>query len=293
LLWGSADRVASIVVLAVCAALGGLLARRTVSATATVCTILALAAEAAAVADTAGLARSDLPFAVLGVALATTPVAARRVAVEATGSALGALALVLTAPAPGRLALALAVTGVTALAVALRPDRRTAGTAAGVALLVAASWVWLTLHQVRTPEAYTAALAAVALTVGQVRYRKDASAGSWRAHGPGLTLALAPSTLALWSDGHWLRPLLLGVAALVVTAAGLRQRLRAPLVLGGATLLVTTLHELAPAVVQVLGLLPRWTVPAAAGLLLLVLGARYERRLHDARRLREAFRQYR
>ncbi|MER5642570.1 hypothetical protein ABT095_37250 [Kitasatospora sp. NPDC002227] len=290
LVWASADRGATVTALGICVVLGALLTWRVGTALAAT-TVLALAAEALAVADTAGLPAADLPFAVLAVAL---PAAALRyAAAEITGCLLTAAALIALAPEPGRLALALAVTGVAALALAIRPDRRTAGTVTGLGLLVAASWVWLTLRQVGIPEAYTAGLAVAALTAGHLRYRRDPAARSWPGHGPGLALALLPSTLALWADGHWLRPLLLGTAALAATAFGVRRRLQAPLVLGGGALLVTALHELAPAVVQVLGLLPRWAPLAAAGLLLLALGARYERRLHDARRLREAFRQFR
>ncbi|MEV4195128.1 SCO7613 C-terminal domain-containing membrane protein, partial [Streptomyces toxytricini] len=64
--------------------------------------------------------------------------------------------------------------------------------------------------------------------------------------------------------------------------------LQAPLLLGGACLAAVAVHELAPYVVQVAGLLPRWVLPALAGLLLLAVGATYEKRLRDARRLREA-----
>ncbi|WP_327412936.1 SCO7613 C-terminal domain-containing membrane protein [Streptomyces sp. NBC_01233] len=39
---------------------------------------------------------------------------------------------------------------------------------------------------------------------------------------------------------------------------------------------------------QVAGALPRWVPPALAGLLLLAVGATYEKRLRDARRLRDA-----
>ncbi|MEU0219177.1 hypothetical protein ABZ281_30605, partial [Streptomyces sp. NPDC006265] len=90
-----------------------------------------------------------------------------------------------------------------------------------------------------------------------------------------------------WADPHWTRPLLLGVAALLVTLLGARHHLRAPLVLGGAVLALVTLHELAPYVVQVTGALPRWAPPALAGLLLLALGATYEQRIRDVRRMRE------
>ncbi|BCK73528.1 hypothetical protein Srufu_074810 [Streptomyces libani subsp. rufus] len=87
-----------------------------------------------------------------------------------------------------------------------------------------------------------------------------------------------------------MRPLLLGAAALLATVAGVRTRLQAPLIIGGGVLMLVGLHELAPTVVQVFGLLPRWVPVAAAGLLLLLLGATYEKRIDEARRLRDTVR---
>lgn len=72
-----------------------------------------------------------------------------------------------------------------------------------------------------------------------------------------------------------------------MTLLGARFRLQALLVLGGSVLALDGLHELAPYVVQVVGALPRWLPPALAGLLLLAVGATYEQRLRDARRLRD------
>ncbi|MFC9331371.1 SCO7613 C-terminal domain-containing membrane protein [Kitasatospora sp. NPDC057015] len=302
LLWAPADRVATIAVLAVLAALSvtltvraapaptgrGLAVRPAVTAA---CALAALGAEAAAVTATAGFALPDVLLAVLGVAVASAPVAARTGgavsrAVERTGYVLGGLALVPMVTAPGRLAFALAVAGVALLGVALRADRRRAASVAATALLIAASWIRLALSGVGTPEAYTLSVAVAALVIGGLRLRRRPEAGSWTAYGPGLGLALAPSLPTMWVDGGWLRPLLLGSAALVVTVLGGRLRLQCPLVLGGGALLLVGVHELAPAVVQVLGLLPRWVPLALAGLLLLVLGATYEQRLRDARRLR-------
>ncbi|MFC9289668.1 SCO7613 C-terminal domain-containing membrane protein, partial [Streptomyces sp. NPDC057052] len=85
----------------------------------------------------------------------------------------------------------------------------------------------------------------------------------------------------------WPRPLRLGAAALLVTLLGARHRLRAPLVLGGSVLVLDALHELAPYLVQVADALPRWVPPALAGVLLLAVGATYERRLRDVRHVRE------
>ncbi|MET7443009.1 hypothetical protein ABZS63_39110, partial [Streptomyces sp. NPDC005568] len=144
-----------------------------------------------------------------------------------------------------------------------------------------ASW------DVGSPEAYTVPVTVPALILGAVRRRKDAGVSSWTAYGAGLSATLVPSLAAAWADAHWLRPLLLGAAALALTLLGARHRLRAPLVLGGAVLVLDALHELAPYIAQVADALPRWVLPALAGLVLLALGATYERRIRDARRVRE------
>lgn len=209
------------------------------------------------------------------------------VPVEVAGAAAGLLALALAVPDPPVLALVLSLCGVVVAATALRPQRRAAGWAAAV-LFLAAAWVRLAVWEVDAPEAYTLPVTGAALVVGFLRRRRDPAVSSWTAYGAGLAATLVPSLLAAWDDQHWLRPLLLGAAALAVTLAGARWRLQAPLVLGAAVLALVALHELAPYLTQVVGALPRWVPPALAGLVLLVLGATYEHRLRDARRLREA-----
>ncbi|MFE2311341.1 SCO7613 C-terminal domain-containing membrane protein, partial [Streptomyces sp. NPDC059411] len=193
-----------------------------------------------------------------------------RAPAEATAAGAGLLAVLLTAGAERAatpvLALVLALAGVVCAGAAVRPERRSAGWAAG-ALFLAATWVRLAASGVTVPEAYTVPVTAAALAVGFVRRRRDPLAASWTAYGPGLAATLLPSTLAVWADPHWVRPLLLGAAALAVTLAGARRRLRAPLLLGGATLVAVALHELTPYVVQVVDALPRWLPPALAGVL--------------------------
>ncbi|MGW7358828.1 SCO7613 C-terminal domain-containing membrane protein [Streptomyces sp. NPDC054802] len=224
--------------------------------------------------------------ALLGAVLRRRPVA---LPVEVTGAATGLLAIALTAgdaPAPD-LALVLALAGVIAAGTAVRPERRPVAGIVAVVLFVTATWVRLTAWDVASPEAYTLPVTVAALAVGVLRRRRDPQASSWTAYGPGLGATLVPSLVAAWGDEHWVRPLLLGLAALAVTLAGARWRLQALLVLGGTVLSLVALHELAPYVVQVVGALPRWLPPAFAGLLLLAVGATYEQRLRDARRLRD------
>ncbi|MEU0161733.1 hypothetical protein ABZ154_23615 [Streptomyces sp. NPDC006261] len=220
----------------------------------------------------------------LGARLRLHPVA---LPVELTG-ALGALVAVgLSAQEAPFLALVLALCGVLAAGAAVRPERRPAAGYVAAALFVAATWVRLAASEVSAPEAYTLPVTVPALVVGVLRRRKDSEASSWTAYGPALAATLLPSLAVAWTDPDWLRPLLLGVAALVITLLGAKFRLQALLLLGGAVLALDTLHELAPYVVQVAGALPRWLPPALAGLLLLAAGATYEQRLREARKLKD------
>ncbi|MFH8466611.1 SCO7613 C-terminal domain-containing membrane protein [Streptomyces sp. NPDC017991] len=211
---------------------------------------------------------------------------ATTVSAEITGVVAALLAIALATAEPPVLALVLALCGVIAAGTAVREDRRRVGHAAA-ALFVLAAWVRLAAWEVGAPEAYTLPVTVPALLLGYARRSRDAEASSWTAYGPGLSVTLLPSLLAVWGDANWPRPLLLGAAALAVTLIGVRHRLRAPLVLGGGTLVLVALHELAPYMAQAMGAVPRWAPPALAGLLLLTLGATYEQRLRDARRVRD------
>ncbi|MFE9930557.1 SCO7613 C-terminal domain-containing membrane protein [Streptomyces sp. NPDC005533] len=266
-------------------------APRPVRAGAAVCAVgyaTGVLVAAAAVTDLAVVWWALPVLAVPALAAALGPrLGAVRVPVEIAAAVAGALAVGLSAGRPGTLALVLALAAVVCAGAAVRPERRAVGWAAG-ALFVAATWVRLADAGVTTPEAYTLPVTAPALVVGFLRRRGDARASSWTAYGPGLAATLLPSLLAALDDRGWVRPLLLGLTALALTLIGARRRLQAPLLLGGAALAVVAVHELAPYVVQVAGALPRWVPPALAGLLLLAVGATYEKRLRDARRLRDA-----
>ncbi|MDX6352469.1 MAG: hypothetical protein QOF84_7259 [Streptomyces sp.] len=228
---------------------------------------------------------------VLGVAAGAVGLAfaLRAPALEYAGyaAAVLAIALALAAGDAAVSALVLALAGVLAAAVALRADRRPLAGYAAAVLMVAASWVRLAAWEVTAPEAYALPVSVAALGVGFLRRRRDASASSWAAYAPGLAAILVPSLLAAWSDPAWPRPLLLGCGALAVTLLGARHRLQAPLLLGGAALALDALHELAPLVAQVVGALPRWLPLALAGVILLAVGATYEQRLRDVRRVRD------
>ncbi|WP_459755453.1 SCO7613 C-terminal domain-containing membrane protein [Streptomyces sennicomposti] len=208
------------------------------------------------------------------------------VAVELTGAVAALWAIALAVTDPGMLSLVLSLSAVIAAGTAVRADRRPAAYAA-TALFALAAWVRLTGWGVTAPEAYTVPVSVPALVLGALRRRRDARASSWATYGPGLAATLVPGLAAAWTDPQATRPWLLGGAALLVTLLGARYRLRAPLLLGGAVLVLDALHETAPYLAQIADALPRWTLPALAGLLLLTVGATYERRLREVRRVRE------
>lgn len=231
---------------------------------------------------------------VLAVPVAAALLAARpggsraTVPVEVAGAAAGLLAIGLAAVSADlpMLALVLALCGVISAGTAIRPDRRPVAYASA-GLFVLATWMRLAAWDIGTPEAYTVPVSLPALLVGALGRRRDPQVSSWTAYGPGLAATLVPSLVTAWGDPHWTRPLLLGLGALAVTLLGAGHHLKAPLMLGGTVLALDALHELAPYLVQVTDALPRWVLPALAGLLLLALGATYEQRLRDARKMRE------
>ncbi|MFD9939815.1 SCO7613 C-terminal domain-containing membrane protein [Nonomuraea sp. NPDC059023] len=261
--------------------------RRGAAATATVAGGgLALAAALAA-----GLPGEQAAFALIAVTALAALTAARlhprpvAVAVELPGWALAVAGVLLTTSEPALACLALATTGVLALAVSLRPERRDTRWA-GLLLLQLALWIKLALEGVTAPEAYTVPLSVAGLIAAWLVRRRDPTVSSWIGYGSALALTFLPSLVAAWNDPALLRPLLLGTAAFAATLAGARARLQAPLLLGGAVLVVTAAHEFAPAIGELVGQGPRWLPIALAGAFLLFTGATYEHRLRDLRRVR-------
>ncbi|MFF5208011.1 SCO7613 C-terminal domain-containing membrane protein [Streptosporangium sp. NPDC000396] len=229
-------------------------------------------------------------FGVLAVACLAAAVAGRfrrsvfAIGVEAAGYVLAVVGLLLGSGDLPSASLACAVAGVLMAGTALRPDRRWAGYV-GTGLLLAASWLRLLASDITVVEAYTVPFSLVLLAFGWWRARSR-EVSSWVSYGSGLASSLLPSLIAVLTGSGWLRPLLLGVIALAVLLAGARFRLQAPALLGGLTLAVVALHELAPWIRQVVMTVPRWVPMAMGGLLLVVIGATYEARLKDVRRLR-------
>ncbi|MDX6206369.1 MAG: hypothetical protein QOF39_2426, partial [Frankiales bacterium] len=204
--------------------------------------------------------------------------------VEVVSALAAFLALPVAAARPVLAGWVLAVAGLTILFSATRADRR-ASWPVGALLISAASWMWLGVAGVTAPEPYTDPIAVVALCAGFARRRRLPATPSLTAYGPGLSGLLLPSlSYALLGDGL-VRPLLLGALATGVVIVGAQHRLRAPLLLGSGTLVLTALRLLAPYEV----LVPRWLEVGTAGALLLTLGATYEQRRRDLGTLRARY----
>ena len=128
------------------------------------------------------------------------------------------------------------------------------------------------------------AVAVVALITGYVEIRRHPDLSSWTAFGVGLLAGFLPSLAIVLSTGQTpARRALLIVFAAATVAGGRRQQ--APVVIGAGVLIVAALHELA--VLSTAALL--WTVMALVGVVLVSLGANFEKRRRDITRLRGAF----
>jgi hypothetical protein len=176
----------------------------------------------------------------------------------------------------GQVGLQLAVVGTAAGCYALVSGRRWVGVLA-VADLVVAAWTAIAGAGVETPEAYTLPAAAGLLVVALPSLR--AGARSWAAEGAAVGVALVPTAFVVVAEPTALRLVLVVAGGAVLTAGGALLHRQAPFVLGAAALAFVVLGRLGPYA----PLLPRWIVLAAAGLLLLVVGATYERRRQQAR----------
>lgn len=205
-----------------------------------------------------------------------------------TGPAVYALALVATI-AGVRLDpiwIALLVGGVAAAVVAALKQPRIAPAAVSAVLILAGSWVRLGEAHVHAVEPYTVPAALVLLGVGHARRRE---ASSWSCYGAGLVLGLAPTLVQALTDPGLRRPALIGLAALAVLIAGAKARLQAPLAIGGGVLAIDAVAQLSPYLADAYNAVPRWSLIAATGALLLTLGVTYERRIRDLRALGKRF----
>ena len=130
-------------------------------------------------------------------------------------------------------------------------------------------------------EAYTLPLGAAALAAGLYLLRSKPDASTWMYLGPGLALALLPSVPQALVEPTELRALVLGVAALVVLAVGVRLGWQAPFATGATILTLLVLFNIGPYA----NAAPRVVLIAAAGAVMLGLGISWEDRVRDGRKI--------
>jgi len=273
--WSTADEDATLVVLAVVAALYAGLALA-LPGLLTGAALVTGAGELAAYGAHQGLAADQVGALVLRLE--------HRWGAEGAGTAVAGAAVVCATGDPGWLSWVLAGTGLAALAVSTRRDRRAVGLVGGL-LLSASSWVRLADAGVTAPEPYVAPVAVLALVAGWFRRRSHPTASSWEVYGSAVALGLLPSLVRSFADDTPTRGLLVLVAAVAVVLVGAWAKQQAPLAIGAVVAVVEAVWLLAPYA----NALPRWLLLGLLGLLLVLVGATYEARLRDLRRLRERF----
>jgi hypothetical protein len=215
--------------------------------------------------------------------------AAETITVEASSYAGGVLGLVLALRSLPYLAAFVCAWGAVLGVAAAKPGRTRLYRSSLIWLAagyeVTAWWLLMTIRDVKVPEAYTLAVAAIALITGYFESRRHPEVSSWIAYGIALVAAFLPSLAIVLATGQTpVRRAVLIVAAAATVALGAWRRQQAPVVVGGIVLAIAALHELA--VVSTAALL--LTVMALVGAGLVALGANFERRRQDLIRLRGA-----
>jgi hypothetical protein len=262
--------------------------------------LLAVAASLAAGFPARWAAFPLLGVAALGIALAamlprfrrTVSMAQEVMVIEGTSFLIMIGALALTIGSPRYTALVCTALGAILGLAASRPGRaerhRQTLIFAAAASEVLGVWLLMRTGNISVPEAYSLPFAVFALLVGILELRRRPDLGSWLAYGPALVAGFLPSVvLLLMTDTAPARRVLVIVAGVLTVALGSVRRQKAPVVVGSVVTAVATLHEL-----LLLGaMLPWWvllTLFGATGVLLVALGATYEKRRQRISRLRGA-----
>jgi hypothetical protein len=288
--WAAVTRDASIGVLLVVAIAAALVAMLAAS---DVVRVTGAAGTAALTAALAGVwtAAFDVGSAPAGFAVVVTagvlvllgahmrPRTADGDAIELTCAIVGSVGLVLAASSTAWVAGALTALVPLMLVASLRRDRAPLyGWVAAVSAL-AATWAWLAAVHVTVVEAYTAPAALLALAAGLVGWRTG-PARSWLTLGPAILIALGPTLTIGVAQDDVARTVASAVLAFAVVLFGAWRRLQAPLAIGVTALVVLAIDMFGPAAAR----LPEWVPLAAIGVLLMWVGATFERRREAARR---------
>ena len=178
---------------------------------------------------------------------------------------------------------ALAIVHVAAAAVGARPIGGPILAWSSLGALVVGGTLVLVRDAVDPFDLVTASVGAALLGAGAFRMSRSPGLGSWPALGPGLAVLLLPPLVADVTDPVLWRLIALGVVAALAVVIGAVRRLQAPLLLGGAVLLVHAIAQLWPWITWLYEAVWWWLWLGIAGVILVVLAATYERQLRLAR----------
>lgn len=129
----------------------------------------------------------------------------------------------------------------------------------------------------------TASIGVAFIGWGVLSMRRSPEIGSWPALGVGLAVLLVPPLIADFTDPELWRIVALGLASAAAVLIGAMRRLQAPLLFGGAVLLVHAISQLWPVITWLYEAVWWWLWLGIAGVVFVVLAATYERQLRLAR----------
>ncbi|HEU4807701.1 MAG TPA: hypothetical protein VFT01_05515, partial [Homoserinimonas sp.] len=127
----------------------------------------------------------------------------------------------------------------------------------------------------------TVPIAIALLVTGRIRLGMTPDARSWRPLAPGIVVLLVPSLLATITEPELWRLVGLGVVAVTVLIVGAVRRLQAPFVLGLTVVLIHGFATFAPQIRAVYESQEWWLWAGLAGVVLVLLAIRYEKRIQN------------
>ncbi len=154
-----------------------------------------------------------------------------------------------------------------------------------IAVAIVSAIISVAIRAIDPVEIASVPIALTLAITGWDHLKQVATARSWLWIGPAVFVLLVPSLLATIHDQPLWRLVGLGVASVAIIFAGVALRLQAPFVLGTAVALIHGVATFLPQLRAVYETVPLWLWLGIGGLILVVLAARYEKRIRDLKLL--------
>ncbi|MEX1078816.1 MAG: hypothetical protein WED09_06890 [Homoserinimonas sp.] len=151
----------------------------------------------------------------------------------------------------------------------------------GIALAAAVAVAGVSTGALDPIELGTVPLAIALLATGRIRLAAEPGSRSWRTLAPAIIVILVPSLLATISEPELWRLVGLGVVSVTVLIVGAVRRLQAPFILGLVIALIHGFATFAPQVRAVYESQEWWLWAGLAGIVLVVVAIRYEKRIQS------------